>query len=287
MSFRRLCIPLLILPVLACSGSDTATLSPSGPSSAPPSPRATSTFTGQVIASRTREPISGATVSVRNGPGGAETLSTTTDASGNFSFTEMQQSEVYVWVSAEEYFSTSAVLTSDRTTVFLVPLGPVIQLSGRVTDANTSAPITGATVHINGRYRATTEASGNYSLTGRLDIGDSSIAWASADGYEPHTRYIRGNSAQSFRLRPIERIEAGQSWSVTVRPDDSLCSSDSYDPSFGLPGSGFRCRTVRVIARSNGLLRVEAVSTQDGSHPPLEVIALNGAQCCERMENPI
>ena len=201
----------------------------------------------------------------------------------------MQQSSVIVDVSAVEYFSTRAPLASNQTqTIFLVPLGPVIQLSGQVTDDGTSAPIAAATVDINGRYRTTTDASGRYSLTGRLDIGDSSITYAFADGYETHTRYIRGNSVQSFRLRRIERILGGQSWSVTVHPDDSLCFTDFYDPSFGLPGSGFLCRTVRVIAQSDGVLQIEAVSTADGSHPPLDVTVLNNSgPWDQRMENPV
>jgi hypothetical protein len=275
---------LLMLLTSACDGDRTAPTSPAAPMS--PSPSRTFTFRGQVITSGTRVPISEATVSVVSGPDAGK--SATTDASGSFSLTEMQQSSVFVTASAAEYFSNNAPLASNETqTIFLVPLGPVIQLSGRVTDASTSAPIAAASVHVNGRYRTTTDASGNYRLTGRLDNGDSSITWASADGYDTFTRYIRGDSAQSFRLRPIERILGGDSWSVTIHPDDSLCFSDSYDPSFGRPGSGLRCRTVRVTTQSTGMLRIEAVSTEDGSHPPLEVIPLKYSPCCPQMENPI
>jgi hypothetical protein len=200
----------------------------------------------------------------------------------------MQQSSVIVDVSAAEYFSTRAPLASDETQIiYLIPLGPVFQLSGQVIDRGTSAPIAAATVDINGRYRTTTDASGKYTLTGRLDIGDSSITYAFADGYESHTRYIRANSAQSFRLRPIERIVGGQSWSVTVHPDDSLCHTDFYEPSFGIPGSGFLCRTVHVTAQSNGVLQIEAVSTADGGHPALDVTVLNNSAWNQRMENPI
>ncbi len=282
--FKR-SIFVLVVPVLACSGSETEMSSPAAPSPAGLTIPTTFTMSGQVIASQTRLPISEATVSVAHGSDAGR--SATTDTSGNFSFTGMQQSSLMLWVSAAEYYSRSFILEKQTTTIVLVPLGPVIQLSGQVIDAGTSAPIAAATVYINGRYSSTTDASGNYSLTGRLDIGDSSITWAVADGYEPHTRYIRGNSAQSFRLRRIERILAGQSWSVTVHPDDSLCHTDSYEPSFGFPGSGFLCRAVRVIAQSDGVLQVEAVSTADGSHPPLEVVVLNYPPCCERMENPI
>jgi hypothetical protein len=286
---ERSCTLLILVPMLACSGTEPETLSPAAPS------RAGQTFTlkGLVVTSHTRVPIPNATVSVINDPNGISGpdagRSATTDESGNFSFTEMQQSSVWVNVSAAEYFSNYAPLASNQTqTINLVPLGPVIQLSGRVTDIATSAPIAGATVYINGRYRATTDASGNYSLAGRLDNGDSSITFVYADGYESHTRYILGNPAHSFRLRPIERILDGQSWSVTVYPDDSLCFSDAYEPSFGLPGSGFLCRTVRVMAQSDGVLQIEAVSTADGSRPPLDVaVVKNSGPWAQRMENPV
>ena len=282
----RLAIPLLLAPMLACSGSENETSSPAAPSPAA-SARTTFTLSGQVITKSTRVPISEATVTVTNGSDAGK--SATTDASGNFRFTEMQQSSVFVEVSAPEYFKAGAPLASNQTqTIFLVPLGPAIPLSGQVVDDGTSAPIAAATVDVNGRYRTTTDASGKYSLTARLDIGDSSITTAFADGYESHTRYIRGNSAVSFRLRRIERILGGQSWSATVRPDDSLCYNNFQDPSFGLPGTGFLCRTVRVVAQSDGMLTIEAVSTGDGSHPPLEVEVMDPWSCCvEQMKNPI
>ena len=48
------------------------------------------------------------------------------------------------------------------------------------------------------------------------------------------------------------------------------------------------CRTVRVVAQSDGMLTVEAVSTKERSHPPLELEVLDPFFCCiERMENPI
>jgi hypothetical protein len=281
---------LLLVPMLACGDSETDRSSPAAPSLAAPSSR-TFTLSGQVITSQTRVPIPDATVSVLdsalNGADAGKT--TTTDRSGHFSFTEMQQSTVYVKVSAVEYFPNNTPLrTNELRTINLVPLGPVIQPSGQVIDAATSAPIGGATVDINGRYRTTTDAFGKYSLTGRLDIGESSIITSYADGYESHTRYLQGNAAQSFRLRRIERISDGQSWPVTVRPDDSQCYNNFQDPSFGLPGSGFLCRTVRVVAQTDGMLTIEAVSTEGGSRPTLELEVLAPWFCCiEEMDNPI
>ena len=280
---------LLLLASVACSGKEESVVSPAGPSSVSPSRSTPTNFSlsGRVITSRTSVPIANASVSIMTGPDTGK--STTTDASGNFSFTELQQSSIIVNVSAAEYFSTRAPLTLNQPlTVFLVPLGPTIVLEGRVSDASTSAPIAGATVYINGRYSATTDASGNYTLPGHLDNGDASITWAGAEGYVQFVRYIRANSSQSFRLRRIERITAGTTWSAILQPDDSLCFNNLQDPSFGLPGSGFLCRTVRVISPADGVLKLEAVSTQDGTHPPLEVEVLNASPCCfERIENPI
>ena len=284
---KRSCTLLLLVPVLACSGPDAETSSPAAPSRA----GQTFTFRGLVVTSSTRVPIPNATVSVINDPNGISGpdagRSTTTDESGNFSFMGMQQSSVWVNVSAAEYFSNYAPLATNQTqTINLVPLGPVIQLSGRVTDISTSAPIAGATVSVNGRYRATTDASGNYSLTGRLDQGAGDITWASAEGYEQDTRYIVGNPAQNFRLRRIERILPGESWSVTVLPDESLCLNNFQDPQGYFPGSANRCRSVRLVAQRNGMLNVEVVSAQDGSHPPFDLEVWDSTCCPGNLGNP-
>src|SRR5215213_3751902 len=138
---------LLLLPMLACRGGETDMASPAAPSLATPSSR-TFTLSGQVITSRTRVPIPDATVSVVNSAlNGADAgKTTTTDRSGNFSFTEMTQSTIYVTVSAVEYFSNNVPLESNEArTINLVPLGPVIEPSGQVIDATTSTPIGGAT----------------------------------------------------------------------------------------------------------------------------------------------
>ena len=286
MMLKQAWILLILVPVLACSGTEPDTLSPAAPTPVASPANTRFTLGGQVVASRTRAPISEATVSITSGSDAGRT--TTTDASGNFSFTDLRQSSVIVEVSATEYFSNRAPLSSQTLTVFLIPLGPAIQLSGRVTDAGTSAPIAAATVYVNGRYRATTDGFGNYSLTGRLDVpGDSNIIWASADEYEAHTRYVLSNSGQSFRLRRIERILAGESWAVTVHPDDSLCFNEYRDPSFAVPGSASLCRTVRLTAQSNGMLKVEAVSTVDGSHPGLIVEVFDATCCGQEMQNPM
>jgi len=160
-----------------------------------------------------------------------------------------------------------------------------ILLTGQVTDSATSAPIPGATVSINGRYRTTTDSSGNYSVSGLLDAGGNyNFTYVSASNYASDYRYIRTTS-QNVHLYRIERITAGESTSVTVAPDDTLCVNNVQDT----PGWGqdYVCRSVRVVASSDGVLMLEAVATQGGAHPPLELETVGATNCCsERMGNP-
>jgi hypothetical protein len=275
----------LLVAALACGSKDATT-----PSS--PTAPTTTTFSlgGKVFGHQQASasiPIPGATVSIISGPDIGKSVMT--DDSGNFSFTGLHESQIVVRVSADNYLSGSGLVSQAQpATVFLVPTGPSIVLTGTVIDASTSAPIAGATVSINGRYSTAADGSGNYSVSGYLDQGASSVVYVwGAGGYEDYTRYIGGISAQSFRLRRIERMTAGDSWSVTIGPDDSLCNNNSQDPQEGRPGTGYRCRRVRVLAPVSGMMTLEAVSTSGGARPaPLEVEPLAGPCCSERMANP-
>ena len=172
-TFKRGCVVLLLISAAACGGGNSTTTSPS------PTQTPTTTFSltgtvtgGNVFTATTPTAISGATVSVIDGPNAGK--STTTDASGKYTFTGLQQSGFTVNVSAVGYVSQSrpVTLTSIQTLNFALTQPPAtIVLTGRVTDSATSAPISGAIVSINGRYRATTDSVGNYSVTGLLDAG--------------------------------------------------------------------------------------------------------------------
>jgi hypothetical protein len=79
---------------------------------------------------------------------------------------------------------------------------------------------------------------------------------------------------------------AGDSVAVTVAPDDTLCVNNVQDT----PGLGqdYVCRSVRVVAPSDGVMTVEAISTQNGARPPLEVETVGVSPCCsERLGNPV
>ncbi len=158
-----------------------------------------------------------------------------------------------------------------------------VTLNGRITDPATGGAIAAAVVYANGRYRTTTDASGNYTVVGLLEAGTNfAYTYVSADNYVPDYRYVRGTT-HDVRLWPIDRIVAGESKSVTVAPDDTLCVNnvqDSIDPDYV-------CKSVYVMAPNDGAVTIEAVATRDGAHPPLEVETRGVSPCCsERMGNP-
>jgi hypothetical protein len=130
---------------------------------------------------------------------------------------------------------------------------------------------------------ARTDGSGRYSLTGLPGPGGGAMVWASAEGYEEDLHYYRATS-QDFRLYPIERISAGGSTAVTVRPDDSMCWNNIHEPGWG---NDYVCRLVRV-GSSDGVLTVEAVPIDGGSRPPLVVSVRAGNRVIdERLGNPV
>jgi hypothetical protein len=165
------------------------------------------------------------------------------------------------------------------------PSPGLITITGRVTDSATAAPIPGATVSINGRSWATTDASGNYSVSGRLDAAiNADYTYVSAPQYFSDYRYIR-LKVHDIRLRPIERINAGGSIDLTVSAQDSLCVNNAQDT----PGLGpdYVCRSVRVVAPGAGVVTIEA-SSAASTRPQLEVETTDDVcPCFARIENPI
>jgi protocatechuate 3,4-dioxygenase beta subunit len=231
-------------------------------------------------------PVSGATVTIAGGPNEGRT--TRTDPAGTFAFAGLQASGFIIKVTSSDWAATSVVMTLPGDLVADVIMRyPPFVLTGRVLDANTSTPISGATISINGRYQGTSDPAGSYSVTGGLDGGSlGNYTFASANGYETDYRFIQTTS-RDFHLRPSQRITAGASISVTVSPTDTMCVNNVQDDPFLYGPVVMVCRTVRVVTPSNGLLTVEAVSL-DGSHPQVEAEAVNDGHCCtlENVGNP-
>ena len=109
------------------------------------------------------------------------------------------------------------------------------------------------------------------------------MVWAMAEGYEDDLHYYRATS-QDFRLYPIERIPAGGSTMVTVRPDDSVCWNNIWEPGYG---GDYVCRIVRIVP-TDGDMTVEALPAGGGSRPPLVVAVRAGNRTLvEREGNPV
>jgi len=113
---RLLVAFVLSVCISACGGNNTTT----SPTPTPTPPATTFSLSGQVTDSTTSTGISGASVSVADGPNASK--STTTDVSGNYSFTGLQPSGFTVNVSASNYTSASkaVTLTSNQTLSFVL-----------------------------------------------------------------------------------------------------------------------------------------------------------------------
>jgi Flp pilus assembly protein TadG len=121
--------------------------------------------------------VSGATVAVSGG------TQTTTDASGNYTITNVAAGVRSVSASAVGYVSSTASVTmpagGPATQNFI--LGPSGTITGTITDSVTSAPISGATVQIAGVGTTTTLADGTYALS-NIPPATYTVS-ASATGY--------------------------------------------------------------------------------------------------------
>jgi hypothetical protein len=235
------------------------------------SPTPTFSLNGTVTDSTNASGIVGATVRIVDGPNVGK--SATTDGSGSYSITGLQPSGFTVNVYANNYGSQSigVTLTSTETLSFRLNHPPPqnVTLTGQVTDGATSAPISGATISINGKYTTATDSFGNYRVAGVLDAGGTfNYTYVTADDYTSDYRSIRAMS-QNVHLYRVKRIAAGDSTVVTVAPDDTLCVNNVQD--FPALGRDYVCRSVRVVALSDGIMTLEALSTQDGTLPLLKL----------------
>ena len=87
-------------------------------------------------------------------------------------------------------------------------------------------------------------------------------------------------------LYRFEQLTAGDVTLITVTPEDTLCVNNVQN-SPGL-GEDYVCRSVRIVAESEGVLTVEAASTGGGTRPPLEMELVHAWPCCgEQLGNPL
>ena len=200
---------------------------------------------------------------------------------GTFIFTNVPGGPYKVTVSCGGFanWPTSVFMRGDQSISVL--WFPAASLTGTVRSAETSAPLAGMTVSVNGRYATTTDGSGHYQLDAALDLGSDSILIVEGSGYDDDVHYIR-SATQDARLHSAQRFTVGIPASIAVAPGDSLCSNNVQDPSFG--EADYVCRTLHTTAPSDGVLTIDVVSAS-GTHFPLFVETSQHGGCCA-LNNP-
>lgn len=193
-----------------------------------PNSECSGTLQGRVVDASTGLPISGAVI-VPEVTANAGTLSSTTGEGGYYSISRSGTSpchkkvSFYVKCSADGYQSASNIASTevngDATCDFqLVPLSSpepdsecTGTLQGRVTDASTGQPISGAAIDASCQTVCpNTDENGYYSITSpEISIcpGTSRKVDCSADGYQPATNYAptdsKGDITCDFQLVPL------------------------------------------------------------------------------------
>ncbi|MGH2407414.1 MAG: carboxypeptidase-like regulatory domain-containing protein [Candidatus Limnocylindrales bacterium] len=183
-------------------------------------PPTTGNISGKVTNSSGGAAISGASVAISGG------ASTTTDSSGNYSFTGLAPNS-YSLTASRTGFTSSApanvVVTAGANTVqnfALVPVPPTTgSISGKVTNSSGGAAISGASVAISGGASTTTDGSGNYSFTGLAP--NSYSLTASRTGFTTSapasvTVTAGATTTQNFALVPVPTLNTGYRFGTTA-----------------------------------------------------------------------
>ncbi len=174
------------------------------------SAQVTGTISGTVTDADTNGPIQEALVEVEG-----TDLSAETDGDGNYTIADVPEGTYNVTASADEYEAETEsdveVTAGDTTVDFaLQPLVTTGTISGTVTDADTSEPVQGASVEVEGTaLSAETDADGNYTIAD-VPAGTHNVT-ASADGYEGETEsdveVTEGDVTVDFALQPLDTEE--------------------------------------------------------------------------------
>ena len=182
----RFIVAVLLLQWVACDSKGPAT--PSPPSPLPP---ATFTLSGGVSDAATSAPIGGATLSIVDSVNAGK--SATTNATGNFVLTGLQQANFTIAVSASKYVSSgrSVALTSNQSIAFQLTL-MTFTVSGTVRDGVSGAPVGNVAVQIGDGANAGQSA--RTGVNGRYEIGsvkpEPLTMSASAATYQTTTQSI-------------------------------------------------------------------------------------------------
>ncbi len=157
-------------------------------------------------------------------------------------------------------------------------------VTGIVTDDDGS-PVTGATVTIQPwiyggvvpSVSGMTDGRAFYSIdfdANRDAAGGVAYVKGESSGHDPSYYYLippsaSQNASQNLHLYRIKRITAGESTALTVLPGDTSCGDSDQ----------FVCRTVHIVAPTDGTMTINAVPTPSAANAGLEISAPS-YRCC-------
>jgi hypothetical protein len=260
------------------------------------------TITGTITDAQSSGALGGATVSI---PG----KSTTADGSGVYTLSDVAPGTYTVTGSKTNYTDNtgSAVVVADSSTTTNIALtgANIGSITGTVTDAGTSSPVSGVTVSYSGG-NATTDGSGVYTISG-VAAGTYSVT-ASKSGYTSKTEssvvVTAGNATtQNFALPLLLHSDNFESndftaWTTNnnMTMQSSVVNGGTYAPegnatgtsamnlrktlSTGVSSAYFRTYFyVNSQATGSGLGLVAYRSTSDGAIMKVYIDGNNGKLC--------
>lgn len=209
---------------------------------------------GQVTDGSTGRGIAGATVAYSVG---SVTTTGITDANGNYGFTSVAEGSYNLTASAPGYSNqaATAVVGAGAATIqnFALPLLPG-SIAGQVTDSSTGIAIGGTSISYTSAgttTATTTDANGNYSLTGLAPATYSLTA--SAAGYTPQGAGVvvatNATTTQNFALAVLPGAIAG-----TIRDSHTAAVIGGATVSYATGGV-----TTKVTADAGGAYRLANV----------------------------
>ena len=180
-----------------------------------------------------------------------------------------------LWASACCDAPPTAATPIDPPAAPTLPRLSTVHVVGLVTDDRDN-PIPDALVTAYGSsttVKAMTDGQGRYEMTVSTSSNSLGVEVAAEKmGYERNAQFVRllSEAAQDFRLYRAERLAAGESRTVTITADDSLC---------GVADFAWRCRTFRIVANESGTLVLQVVPSDPAEPGALEIRASNYL-CC-------
>ena len=243
-----ICVLVLALGVAGCGSSDSSSSTPTSPTPTPtPTPTTTTASLTGTVSNSSSQGISGATVTVLDGPEAGASVAT--NSSGVYTFDSLTAGNTNLPVTASLYQDTRAGVAVDGTnTLNFTMTRATVPLGGSV-EASTGERIVGATVTVldgpNAGDTAVTTAGGDYQFAS-LTTGNANFK-ATATGYDDDRRgvLVNGTNSLNFTLTAVpaaasititaELISGGtgtpvQEWRLTVTTNQTFAS---YNWNFG------------------------------------------------------